>query len=144
VVRCQRRSLPLAVLMRDVDHFKAFNDTHGHAGGDALLSAIGHALQAATRSEDLACRYGGEEFTIVLVDADADEAMARAEQIRNAISTTTVQHMKQALGPCTASIGLAMLPRDALTPAELLEKADAALYRSKAAGRDRVTAATPA
>ena len=144
VVRCQRRSLPLAVLMLDVDHFKAFNDTHGHAAGDALLSAIGHALQAATRSEDLACRYGGEEFTIVLVDADADEAMARAEQIRNAISTTTVQHMKQALGPCTASIGLAMLPRDALTPAELLEKADAALYRSKAAGRDRVTAATPA
>ena len=144
VVRCQRRSLPLAVLMLDVDHFKAFNDTHGHAAGDALLSAIGHALQAATRSEDLACRYGGEEFTIVLVDADADEAMARAEQIRNAISTTTVQHLKQTLGPCTASIGLAMLPRDALTPAELLEKADAALYRSKAAGRDRVTAATPA
>ena len=141
VVRCQRRSLPLAVLMLDVDHFKAFNDTHGHAAGDALLSAIGHALQAATRSEDLVCRYGGEEFTVVLVETDGDEALARANEIRMAIASTTVQHLKQTIGPCTASIGLAMLPRDGVTPSALLEKADAALYRSKHAGRDRVTVA---
>lgn len=142
VLRCQRRKLPLAVLMLDVDHFKAFNDRHGHAAGDALLAAIGHSLQAATRSEDLACRYGGEEFTLVLVEAAPEDAMRRAEQIRASIGATTVQHLKRTLGPCTASIGLAMLPCDGLTPSELLEAADQALYRAKSEGRDRVVAAS--
>ena len=141
VMRCQRRKLPLAVLMLDVDHFKAFNDTHGHAAGDAMLAAIGHSLQAATRSEDLACRYGGEEFTVVLVEAAPEDALRRAEQIRASIAATTVQHLKRTLGPCTASIGLAMLPSDGLTPSELLEAADQALYRAKSEGRDRVVAA---
>jgi diguanylate cyclase (GGDEF)-like protein len=141
VMRCQRRKLPLAVLMVDVDHFKAFNDTHGHAAGDAMLAAIGHSLQAATRSEDLACRYGGEEFTVVLVEAAPEDALRRAEQIRASIAATTVQHLKRTLGPCTASIGLAMLPSDGLTPTELLEAADQALYRAKSEGRDRVVAA---
>jgi diguanylate cyclase (GGDEF)-like protein len=131
----------LSVLMLDVDHFKAFNDTHGHAAGDAMLAAIGHSLQAATRSEDLACRYGGEEFTVVLVEAAPEDALRRAEQIRASIAATTVQHLKRTLGPCTASIGLAMLPSDGLTPTELLEAADQALYRAKSEGRDRVVAA---
>lgn len=144
VLRCQRRGLPLAVLMLDVDHFKAFNDRHGHAAGDALLAAIGHALQASTRSEDLVCRYGGEEFTIVLVEAGAADATRRAEEIRAAVAGTTVQHLRRSLGPCTASIGIAILPGDGLTPAELLEAADAALYRAKAQGRDRVAAAAQA
>lgn len=144
VLRCQRRGLPLAVLMLDVDHFKAFNDHHGHAAGDALLGAIGHTLQASTRSEDLVCRYGGEEFTIVLVETAAADAARRAEEIRAAIAGTTVKHLKQSLGPCTASIGMAMLPGNGLTPAELLEAADAALYRAKAQGRDRVAAAVRA
>ncbi|MFL6591556.1 MAG: diguanylate cyclase, partial [Luteimonas sp.] len=144
VLRCQRRGLPLAVLMLDVDHFKAFNDHNGHAAGDALLAAIGHTLQASTRSEDLVCRYGGEEFTIVLVEAAAEDATRRAEEIRAAVAGTTVQHLKRSLGPCTASIGMAMLPRDGLTPAELLESADAALYRAKAQGRDRVAVAAQA
>jgi diguanylate cyclase (GGDEF)-like protein len=141
VLRCQRRGLPLAVLMLDVDHFKAFNDHHGHAAGDALLAAIGHTLQTSTRSEDLVCRYGGEEFTVVLVETGADDAARRAEEIRAAIAGTTVQHLKQSLGPCTASIGMAMLPADGLTPLELLGAADAALYRAKAQGRDRIAAA---
>ena len=144
VLRCQRRGLPLAVLMLDVDHFKTFNDRNGHAAGDALLAAIGHALQASTRSEDLVCRYGGEEFTIVLVETGVADATRRAEEIRAAVAGTTVQHLKRSLGPCTASIGLAMLPGDGLTPAELLEAADAALYRAKAQGRDRVAAAARA
>jgi diguanylate cyclase (GGDEF)-like protein len=141
VVRCQRRGLPLAVLMLDVDHFKAFNDNNGHAAGDALLAAIAKALLSCTRSEDLACRYGGEEFTVVLVETNATDAMARAEQIRSVIAGTTVQHLKRTLGPCTASLGLAMLSDTALTPSELLEQADAALYRAKAGGRDCVVAA---
>jgi diguanylate cyclase (GGDEF)-like protein len=143
VVRCQRRGLPLAVLMLDVDHFKAFNDGNGHAAGDALLAAIARTLQSCTRSEDLACRYGGEEFTVVLVDTDAADAMARAEQIRGAIESTAVQHLKRTLGPCTASVGLAVLSDTATTPSELLEQADAALYRAKAGGRNRVVTAQP-
>jgi diguanylate cyclase (GGDEF)-like protein len=142
VSRCQRRGLPLAVLMIDVDHFKSFNDGNGHAAGDALLAAIAQALQANVRAEDLACRYGGEEFTAVLVEATPEDARLRAEQIRKAIAATTVQHLRHTLGPCTASIGLAMLSPDALTPSALLERADAALYRAKAQGRDRVVDAT--
>ena len=144
VLRCQRRGLPLAVLMLDVDHFKAFNDSNGHAAGDAMLAAIGHALQASTRSEDLVCRYGGEEFTIVLVEAATADALRRAEEIRATVGAATVQHLKRTLGPCTVSIGLAMLPQDGVTPAELLEAADAALYRAKSLGRDRIAVAAQA
>lgn len=141
VSRCQRRKLPLAVLMLDVDHFKSFNDTHGHAAGDALLTAIAHALQANTRGEDLVCRYGGEEFTIVLVEASREDALRRAEQIRAAVAAVSVQYLRQTLGPRTVSIGLAMLPEHGQTPAALLQQADAALYRAKAEGRDRVACA---
>jgi diguanylate cyclase (GGDEF)-like protein len=140
--RVARSGEPALLLTLDIDHFKRVNDTHGHAAGDAMLAAIGHSLQAATRSEDLACRYGGEEFTVVLVEAAPEDALRRAEQIRASIAATTVQHLKRTLGPCTASIGLAMLPSDGLTPTELLEAADQALYRAKSEGRDRVVAAT--
>jgi len=141
ITRCLRRQLPLAVLMLDVDHFKSFNDTHGHAAGDALLSAIARALQANTRGEDLVCRYGGEEFTVVLVDAARKDALRRAEDIRDALGAITVQHLRQMLGPRTVSIGLAMLPDDGKTPETLLQAADAALYEAKRAGRNRVVVA---
>jgi diguanylate cyclase (GGDEF)-like protein len=138
VTRCLRRQLPLAVLMLDVDRFKSFNDTHGHAAGDALLGAVARTLQAKTRGEDLVCRYGGEEFTVVLVDASRVDAVRRAEEIRAALGVVTVQHLRQTLGPCSVSIGLAMLPEDGQTPAALLQAADAALYRAKHEGRNRV------
>jgi diguanylate cyclase (GGDEF)-like protein len=138
VTRCLRRKLPLAVLMLDVDHFKSFNDNHGHAAGDALLGAVAQTLHANTRGEDLVCRYGGEEFTVVLVDAARADAMRRAEDIRAALGAVTVQHLRQTLGPCSVSIGLAMLPDDGQTPASLLQAADAALYRAKHEGRNRV------
>jgi diguanylate cyclase (GGDEF)-like protein len=141
VTRCLRRQQPLAVLMLDVDHFKSFNDTHGHAAGDALLTGIAQTLQANTRGEDLVCRYGGEEFTVVLVDAPRDCAVRRAEDIRNALGAVTVQHLRQTLGPRTVSIGLSMLPDDGQTPEMLLRHADAALYRAKHAGRNRVIVA---
>lgn len=141
ITRCDRRGLPLAVMMLDIDHFKIFNDTNGHAAGDALLARIGQVLQTMTRNEDLACRYGGEEFTLVLPEVSQVCAMRRAEEIRAAIGATTVQHLRQTLGPCTASIGVAMLPQDGQAPALLLSKADAALYRAKVNGRDRVVAA---
>lgn len=138
VQRCERRGLPLSVLMLDVDHFKRFNDQHGHAAGDALLSKIGHTLASLTRSEDIACRYGGEEFTIVLPETDAADARRRAQEILTAIGSTTVQYMRQSLGPNTASIGVATFPEDGDHPERLLAVADAGLYRAKAAGRNQV------
>lgn len=136
--RCERRRLPLSVLMLDVDHFKRFNDTHGHAAGDALLGQIGRQIQAGVRAEDIACRYGGEEFTVVLPELDAAGALARAEQIRRAVEIATVQHLGQQLGPVTLSVGIATSPGDGLTPEVLLQLADATLYRAKAEGRNRV------
>lgn len=136
--RCERRDLPLSVIMLDVDHFKRFNDEHGHAAGDALLAAIGQTLQVVTRGEDIVCRYGGEEFTVVLPEVGSEDARRRAEEIRVAIAATSVVHLRQNLGQVTASLGVATFPADARTPAELLELADAALYRAKAGGRDRV------
>ncbi len=139
--RCLRRGTPLAVLMLDVDHFKTFNDSHGHAAGDALLAAIGQVLQDSVRGEDLVCRYGGEEFTVVLTETARDGALKRAEQIRAAIRRVTVEHLRQTLGPRTVSIGLAMLGEHGETPEALLHAADHALYRAKAEGRDRIVPA---
>lgn len=136
--RCERRGLPLSVLMLDVDHFKRFNDQHGHAAGDALLARVGQTLQSMTRDEDIACRYGGEEFTVVLPEADGGIARQRAEEIRAAIGGTTITHMRKILGPATASIGVATFPGDGDAQEKLLEVADASLYRAKAEGRDRV------
>jgi len=138
ILRCDRRGLPLSVLMVDVDHFKRFNDQHGHAAGDALLASIAQTLQAMTREEDIACRYGGEEFTVVMPETDSVSAQRRAEEIRKAIAATTVLHLRKQLGPNTASLGIATFPDGARTPQELLELADAALYRAKAEGRNRV------
>lgn len=136
--RCERRQLPLSVLMLDVDHFKRFNDTHGHAAGDALLAQVGRLIQSTVRAEDFACRYGGEEFTVVMPELDAAGACTRAEQIRRAIGMATVQHAGQTLGPVTVSIGIATFPGDGTTPELLMQVADTMLYRAKAAGRDRV------
>ena len=138
ILRCDRHGLPLSVLMLDVDHFKRFNDQHGHAAGDALLASIAQTLQAMTREEDIACRYGGEEFTVVMPETDSVSAQRRAEEIRKAIAATTVLHLRKLLGPNTASLGIATFPDGARTPQELLELADAALYRAKAEGRNRV------
>lgn len=139
--RCARRGLPLTVMMLDVDHFKSFNDEHGHAAGDALLSQIGQTLGSLVREEDIACRYGGEEFTVVLPEAGPGEAALRAEGIRSEIGSTTVTHLRSTLGPRTISIGIATFPTDGDTPAQLLAKADRALYEAKAQGRDRVVSA---
>ncbi|MFD0739538.1 diguanylate cyclase [Lysobacter koreensis] len=138
LLRCERRGLPLSVLMIDVDHFKRFNDEYGHAAGDALLAAIGATLRASTRGEDLACRYGGEEFTVVLPEIGREAALQRGEEIRLAIAATTAAHMGRTVGPTTASLGIASFPADAAAPDTLLDRADTALYRAKANGRDRI------
>ena len=139
--RCARRELPLALMMLDVDHFKAFNDVHGHAGGDALLAELGNLLAEHSRGEDIACRYGGEEFTLILPEAPLETALARAETIRQAVEAMHVRHLGRELPKVTVSIGVAVFPQHASAAAGLLQVADEALYRAKRAGRNRVECA---
>jgi diguanylate cyclase (GGDEF)-like protein len=141
LARAIRRSQPLAVLMIDVDHFKAFNDAHGHDAGDAVLSALGELLASLSRNEDVACRYGGEEFTVVLQEADAALALDRAEEIRRAAHSLDLQYRHQSLGTITLSIGIASYPQHGDSPEQLLKRADRALYVAKNGGRDRVCVA---
>ena len=141
LARAERRSLPLAVLMLDLDHFKQFNDTYGHDAGDALLTEFAEVLKRTTRSEDIACRYGGEEFTVILLESDADAARNRAEQIRVATAAMAVEHRHQKLGRVSVSIGIALFPQDARTVEDLLRRADTALYQAKNTGRDRIVCA---
>ena len=143
IARCQRRKLPLAVLMLDLDHFKTFNDQHGHPGGDALLSAFGRLLQSSCRPEDIACRFGGEEFVLVLPEADPDIGMDRARSILTATAQMVVAHIGRPLGRVTASIGVATMPDDGNNASTLLELADKALYAAKRAGRNQVQRAAP-
>ncbi|MEO8741791.1 MAG: GGDEF domain-containing protein, partial [Lysobacteraceae bacterium] len=141
LLRATRRTLPLAVLMLDLDHFKRFNDSHGHEAGDAVLAQFAEVLKRATRSEDIACRYGGEEFTIVLQEADESIARERAELIRTMTSEMSVSHRQEQLEHVTVSIGYAVFPRDGTTADDLLRRADTALYAAKRSGRNRVASA---
>jgi len=141
LLRAARRSQTLAVLMLDVDHFKRFNDSHGHEAGDAVLSKFAEVLKRSIRNEDIACRYGGEEFTVVLLEADAGSVALRAEQIRAAVADMSVEHRREQLPHVTTSIGCALFPRDARMADDLLRRADAALYRAKKLGRNRVAMA---
>ncbi|MFA1719080.1 sensor domain-containing diguanylate cyclase [Xanthomonas campestris] len=139
--RCTRRVQPLSVLMLDVDHFKQFNDLHGHSGGDRVLAAIGELLLTQTRGEDICCRYGGEELTIILPEVDLATASAMAEKLRAGIDALQVMADGVSLPKITASFGVATFPGHAGNAAQLLRKADEALYRAKQAGRNQVVSA---
>ena len=143
MLRCERKGLPLALMLLDIDHFKAFNDSHGHSAGDAVLAQVGRTIASLVRAEDMACRYGGEEFTVVMPETDAASAVARAEAIGRTLAQTTISHNGVTLGPVTLSIGVAVFPDDGVTPEVLFEVADASLYRAKAEGSNRVLRASP-
>jgi diguanylate cyclase (GGDEF)-like protein/PAS domain S-box-containing protein len=142
--RAQRRRIPLGVIMIDIDHFKRFNDTFGHVAGDTLLREIGSLLQRHTRGEDIACRYGGEEFALILLEASADDTGERARLLREEAAKLRVEYGHQPLGNITISLGVAVFPDHGVTVEALLKSADAALYRAKAGGRDRVMVAAAA
>ncbi len=142
LARAARRNHPLTVLMLDLDHFKRFNDTHGHDAGDTLLMEFAEVLKRNTRSEDIACRYGGEEFTILLPEVDDANGRKRAEQIRAATAELVALHRGQPLEHVSVSIGMALFPDNARIGADLLRSADSALYRAKRTGRNRVVAAS--
>jgi len=139
--RALRAGHNLGVLMLDLDHFKNFNDTHGHDAGDTVLRATSSILTRSVRAEDIVCRYGGEEFVIVLPMADLKASQARGEHIRSKLRELTVLHQGQSMGTLTVSVGVAGLPSHGTTAKELLEAADAALYRAKKEGRVRVVVA---
>ncbi len=141
ISRCQRRNLPLVVLMFDLDSFKTFNDHHGHTGGDALLSAFGRLLQANSRPEDIPCRFGGEEFVLILPEAARDIGLQRGRTILSATAQLVVQHRGVALEKVTTSAGMSMLPDHGSTTSALIEAADKALYQAKSEGRNRVCVA---
>ena len=142
LARCSRRKLPLAVLAFDLDHFKAFNDNFGHAAGDAILVAFARVLASSSRSEDIACRQGGEEFVVICPEMDRQVALRRAIELKQRLAALEVRHEGIRLPPLTTSIGLAMFPEHGGQPVELLGAADAALYEAKARGRNRVEIAT--
>lgn len=136
--RAARADHGLGILMLDLDHFKKFNDTYGHDAGDTVLRETAGFLIKSVRAEDFVCRYGGEEFVVVLPMADVKASRARAEHIRTKLREMTVLHQGQSVGILTVSVGVAELPVHGTSPKELLEAADAALYRAKREGRDRV------
>lgn len=136
--RATRRQKPLSLLTFDIDHFKRFNDMHGHDGGDAILKTIGNCLRDFFRSEDGAFRSGGEEFVAVLPETTLDDAASRAEELREQISVLEVQHGNIILPPVTISVGVATFPQHGDTTEQLLKAADRALYRAKECGRNRV------
>jgi diguanylate cyclase (GGDEF)-like protein/PAS domain S-box-containing protein len=140
--RSRRLKAPLGVVMMDLDYFKNFNDSFGHGAGDALLSALAHVITAGIRTEDIACRYGGEEFLLVLPGASMETTRERAENVRQAVKALQVKYQGRFLKSTTISSGIAIFPDQGHTAEEVITAADAALYRAKQAGRDRVEIAT--
>jgi diguanylate cyclase (GGDEF)-like protein len=141
-----RRQAPLSLALIDVDCFKAYNDHYGHIAGDEALRSVASAVAAsAKRPLDTVARYGGEEMVAVLPNTDLDGARHLAEVMRQRVEAAAIPHEESPVGPCiTISVGVAMLvPRDDQEPAELVARADRALYRAKHAGRNRVLAAPP-
>ena len=138
ISRAARAKASVAVVMLDIDHFKTFNDMHGHAAGDAVLVALAGFLKGRMRGGDVACRYGGEEFVLILPECSLEDAVKRSGQLSEELGTLRVSYGGATLGPITLSMGVATYPLHGAMVEDLLRAADAALYRAKQEGRDRV------
>ncbi len=141
ISRAERKEHSIGVIMLDIDHFKTFNDRFGHAAGDELLQALGSLVRSNLRAGDVACRYGGEEFVLILPEAGGEAATRRAEDLRARVRDMEVRHLDTVLGPVSISLGVSLYPDHGRSRDELLAAADSALYRAKEAGRDRVVVA---
>lgn len=140
--QAQREGKSLALLLCDIDHFKAYNDSYGHQAGDVALQHVGALIQqAARRPLDMGVRLGGEEFALLLFDIAADEAVRRAEALRQALEQAGISHRESASGKVlTMSVGVAWLSPDSQPQlSQLYEQADRALYQAKASGRNQVS-----
>jgi diguanylate cyclase (GGDEF)-like protein len=139
--RAIRNQRPLGIIMLDLDHFKQLNDRSGHEAGDTILRELSNCIQTLTRDYDLACRYGGEEFTIILPDASLDVTIKRAERLRDKFKHLSMQYQNHRLPTGTLSLGVAGFPEHGSTTEAVLRAADSALYQAKHEGRDRVVVA---
>lgn len=137
--RAQRLAAPLCVVMLDMDGFKQFNDSFGHAPGDELLRTFADVLRKYLRKSDISCRYGGDEFVLIMPDSPIADTQERVEQIRTHLNELQqVQHAGQQLGMITLSAGIASMPEHGSTESELLKAADEAMYTAKQGGRNRI------
>ncbi|KTF67885.1 MULTISPECIES: sensor domain-containing diguanylate cyclase [unclassified Sphingomonas] len=142
LARAERSEVPLSVIMCDVDHFKRFNDTHGHDAGDAVLRAVAEEMQKHFRDGDIVCRYGGEEFTVIAAGATTETAARRVERLRLALGELVVRSGNTVLPPISASFGIAGFVRSEGSGTQrMLEAADEAVYRAKRQGRNRAVIA---
>lgn len=137
-VRTEREQIPLSIVIADIDHFKTINDTYGHQVGDIVLVAVAKLLKNHVRGSDITCRYGGEEFLLVLHNTSQDNAVKRAEEIRQASAALCIHH-EHGTVMITISFGIATAPDHGNNAEELISKADQALYQAKHAGRNQVT-----
>jgi diguanylate cyclase (GGDEF)-like protein/PAS domain S-box-containing protein len=142
LARVTRTQHSLGIIMLDIDHFKHFNDTYGHTAGDTVLRELGGLLQANVRKEDIACRYGGEEFLLILPGTSLDMALQRAEQLRKKATEMRLVNEGQGLERMTLSAGGAIFPVHGTSADILIRSADAALYAAKQEGRNRVCVAS--
>jgi diguanylate cyclase (GGDEF)-like protein len=140
--RASREEYGLGLLMMDLDHFKDVNDGYGHAAGDQMLRAVGAFLGASVRGDDVACRYGGEEFVVILPRATLENTRRRAEVLREGMKGLKLDPSGPVLPGVTMSIGVACSPEHGETREQLIHAADVALYRAKAQGRDQVVVAS--
>src|SRR5258707_1109363 len=139
--RARRLGESVGVIVLDIDHFKNLNDTFGHDAGDFVLERTGELLRAATRNSDIACRFGGEEFAVILPGATLLVARNRAEAIRAALESLEIEFDGKAIGPLTVSAGVASMPPHGQDWTYTLQQADRALYTAKQSGRNKVIAA---
>jgi diguanylate cyclase (GGDEF)-like protein/PAS domain S-box-containing protein len=139
LLRARRTNRPFTVMFIDIDHFKRFNDSFGHDAGDLVLQVFAKTLTNHFRGGDIICRYGGEEFALVLPDSSLRDAERRANDLRVEVKKLSINHRNTILDPITFSVGLAAFPEHGSTAEELFRVADKCLYDSKTQGRDRIT-----
>lgn len=141
ISRAARKQSSIGIIMGDLDHFKKFNDIHGHAAGDKIIAVVGRLLKDRFRLSDVACRYGGEEFLLILPESSLENTIKRAEALREEIKKLDFVFQGQVLGMVTMSMGVASYPEHGLKIEDMLRAADTALYKAKQEGRDRVISA---
>ncbi|MDP2286321.1 MAG: diguanylate cyclase [Pseudohongiella sp.] len=141
-LRCHRSHRPASLIMLDIDHFKHFNDMHGHSAGDEVLRAVSNQIKKSQRTTDIAGRYGGEEFAIILPDTDGQQALAVAERLKQQISKLRLEWQDQSL-TITVSMGISEYNQSMSVYQEWIDHADAALYKAKAGGRNLCVLADP-
>jgi diguanylate cyclase (GGDEF)-like protein len=143
VRRAVRKQTAVGLIMLDVDNFKQLNDTHGHTAGDAMLRAVAGLLQSGVRAADVLCRYGGDEFSIIMPEASLDDTVKRAEDLRQRTKQLSLEINGRIVDQVTISLGAVAFPHHGSTLDELIKEADTALYAAKTSGRDQVKTNLP-